>query len=300
MEVYIAQFAIWLGSVRRLSPHTLQAYVGDLRALDHYTDHSAVEQVTLSVLRSYIMMMVERGDSPSSINRRITAIRTFFRYLRKMELVDVNPTASLHPLPTAKPLPKFIDQSKVHQMAQYLFRQGQSYEQLRDSLVMVLLYTTGMRRAELASLTMSHIDLIQGTIEVMGKGQKMRKIPLIDSVVELLERYLLLKKEKNICNPQNNYLLLTNKEKQLDVNGIYSIVHRELTICGVMGQKSPHILRHTFASHLMQQGAGVRAIQELLGHSSLDSTQIYAHNTIQQLQQVYAKAHPRETKTKKQ
>lgn len=299
MEGYIEQFAIWLGSVRRLSPHTLEAYVGDLRALDEYTDHSPVEQITRPVLRSYTMMMVERGDKPSSINRRITAIRTFFRYLKKMEIVKANPTLGLHPLPTAKPLPKFIDQSKVRQMVEYMFRQDQTPEQLRDSLVVVLLYTTGIRRAELSTLTLDHIDLTQKTIEVTGKGQKTRKIPLLDSVIELLERYLLLKNEKNICNSQNNYLLLTNKEKQLDVNSIYSIVRRELTICGVQGQKSPHILRHTFASHLMQQGASVRTIQELLGHSSLDSTQIYAHNTIQQLKEVYALAHPRENMIKK-
>lgn len=300
MEVYIAQFAIWLGSVRRLSPHTLEAYVGDLNALDEYTDHTPVNQITISTLRSYIMLMVERGDKPSSINRRITAIRTFFKYLRKMEIVTKNPTLELRPLPTAQPLPKFIDQSKVRQMAEYFFRDEQNLEQLRDSLVVVLLYTTGIRRAELSSLTMEQIDLVQNTIEVMGKGQKTRKIPLLDSVRELLERYLLLKNEKNICKSQNNYLLLTNKEKQLDVNSIYSIVHRELTTCGVQGQKSPHVLRHTFASHLMQQGASVRTIQELLGHSSLDSTQIYAHNTIQKLKEVYAKAHPRENMTKKQ
>lgn len=300
MDGYIEQFAGWLSGVRRLSPHTLEAYVGDLRALDEYTEHSPVEHITLSLIRSYTMMMVERGDNPSSINRRITAIRTFFRYLKKMEIVTVNPTLGLHPLPTAKPLPKFIDQSKVRQMAEYLFREDQTFEELRDSLVVVLLYTTGIRRAELATLSLNHIDLHQSTIQVLGKGQKTRKIPLLDSTRKLLERYLQLKNEKNICDSQNNYLLLTNKERPLDVNGIYNIVHRELTLCGVQGQRSPHVLRHTFASHLMQQGASVRTIQELLGHSSLDSTQIYANNTIQQLKEIYSQAHPRENMGEKE
>lgn len=294
MDEHINNFADWLWGVRQLSHHTINAYVRDLRVMSEYMESASVETITHSDMRSYIMYMRERGDNPRSINRRMSAARTFFDYLISHSLIKVNPTSKIKSLPITESLPKFIDQPRIKELINHLMREDQTVEELQDSCLVLLLYSTGIRRGELAGLDHQSLDLSANTIKVMGKGKKARIIPLLPSVSSIIKQYLSLKSEDKIWNAQNNSLFLTKRGKPIDESYIYGAVHEILSQAGIPGQKSPHILRHTFASHLMQKGVGVRQIQELLGHSSLNSTQIYAHNTIEGLKKEYNLAHPRQ------
>lgn len=291
------RFVEYMRSERRLSLHTVAAYSKDLSDFITYCgyepDTFSAKEVTSDDVRSWVMLMSERGDSPRSINRRVASVRLFFNYLIRKEIIEKNPTSKIHTLSFGQKLPHFVDKRSMDVIIKSLLEPSAEYSAERDALVVVMLYATGMRRAELAALTDQKIDLAQKTIKVLGKGDKERIIPIAESLSYRLEQYLRLKKEQTICKSQKNYLFLSDKGEQLKEGAIYTIVHRTLAAAGLQGKLSPHVLRHTFATHLMEQGAGIRTVQELLGHTSLVATQIYTHNTIERIKESYAKAHPR-------
>lgn len=291
------RFVEYMRSERRLSLHTVAAYSKDLSDFITYCgyepDTFSAKEVTSDDVRSWVMLMSERGDSPRSINRRVASVRLFFNYLIRKEIIEKNPTSKIHTLSFGQKLPHFVDKRSMDVIIKSLLEPSAEYSAERDALVVVMLYATGMRRAELAALTDQKVDLAQKTIKVLGKGDKERIIPIAESLSYRLEQYLRLKKEQTICKSQKNYLFLSDKGEQLKEGAIYTIVHRTLAAAGLQGKLSPHVLRHTFATHLMEQGAGIRTVQELLGHTSLVATQIYTHNTIERIKESYAKAHPR-------
>lgn len=291
------RFVEYMRSERRLSLHTVAAYSKDLSDFITYCgyepDTFSAKEVTSNDVRSWVMLMSERGDSPRSINRRVASVRLFFNYLIRKEIIENNPTSKIHTLSFGQKLPHFVDKRSMDVIIKSLLEPSAEYSAERDALVVVMLYATGMRRAELAALTDQKVDLAQKTIKVLGKGDKERIIPIAESLSYRLEQYLRLKKEQTICKSQKNYLFLSDKGEQLKEGAIYTIVHRTLAAAGLQGKLSPHVLRHTFATHLMEQGAGIRTVQELLGHTSLVATQIYTHNTIERIKESYAKAHPR-------
>ena len=294
---YVDQFKGYLGSERRFSPLTVRAYTDDVLAFMEYagTDPGEFDprEVIASDLRSWVMLMVERGDSARSVNRRISSLKSFFRYMMRIGAADDNPAAKLRSLSTGSNLPHFVSHDSMHSLIERLLDPSEDYPGERDALVILMLYGTGMRRAELSSLTAESLDMADGTIRVRGKGDRERMIPLVPKLRERLEWYLHVKKREIVCTADKNYLFLSNRGDRLTEGAVYRIVTRILGDAGVQGKRSPHVLRHTFATHLMGAGAGIRTIQELLGHSSLSSTQIYTHNTIEKIKESYRKAHPR-------
>lgn len=283
------------------STHTIKAYMSDIGAFVEYLEDRPIEEATKNDLRSFVMVLVERGVASTSVNRKISALRNFFNFLIRQQKIDKNPCSQLHALRTEKLLPHFVPQTGMDHLIDRLKEtifDGDDYIACRDSTMMLMLYFTGMRRAELSSLNIDNIDFSTQLVKFTGKGLKERIVPLTDDFIAIIERYLYVR-DRFICNIDRKVLFLDKKQERISDAEIYRVVRRELTQQGVAGRKSPHVLRHTFATHLVGQGVGVRTVQELLGHSSIASTQIYAHNTIETLKHSYNRAHPRATKTTK-
>ena len=249
--------------------------------------------VRLDDIRGWVMRNVEAGIATGSVNRKISTLRSFFRYLVREGVVTHNPVRDIRALRGGRHLPVFVEQSRMAQLVRILEEPSDQFPIERDLMVVLLLYACGLRRSELSSLTLSSLDLAERTLRVMGKGSKERAVPILPDVAARLEHYLQIRKQENICEEDKNFLFLTNKGKRLSPMGVYTIVRKYLSTAGVQGKRSPHVLRHTFATHLMQHGASVRVVQQLLGHASLAATQIYTHNTIESLRETYNNAHPR-------
>lgn len=302
----IQRFQRYLLTERRYSALTAETYGRDLGQFADYmtgrwpellppdqqkTFDPAV--VRHSDVRGWVMLLTERKTATRSINRKITTLRSFYRYLLREKIVEKNPVERIRPLKTGTQLPHFVEQTKMRQLVSLLEEPTDNYSDERDALILILLYSCGLRRSELSGLQVSDIDLGQNTVRVFGKGNKERLLPLLPEVSQRLIHYFAVRKEQNICENDANCLFLTDSGKGLTPQGIYRIVRRLLGLCGLQGKKSPHVLRHTFATHLMQNGASIRTVQQLLGHASLAATQIYTHNTIEKLKEVYREAHPR-------
>lgn len=294
---FIDKFGRYMEAERRCSASTVDIYTRDLRGFEVYILGSAPEfdpaAVTLTDVRGWIMQEVEAGIATGSVNRKISTLRSFFRYLLRERIVTKNPVHDIKALRNGRPLPTFVEQSRMAQLVKVLEEPSEEFVIERDALVVLMLYACGLRRSELAGLTLSNIDLSSRTVRVMGKGSKERLIPLLPEVAARLEHYLWVREQEKICENAKNYLFLANKGKRLSAAGVYRIVKGYLSMAGVQGKRSPHVLRHTFATHLMQHGASVRVVQQLLGHASLAATQIYTHNTIESLKEAYNNAHPR-------
>lgn len=292
----IDRFLSYLERERDRSPLTVRAYGDDLRAFAQYLAQSgggAIEEASLADCRSYTMVMIERGDNPRSVNRRISALRTFYDFLIRCDLRTENPTSGLKSLRTAKNLPKYVSESATERLVEGLLDPDQdSFAARRDALVMLLLYFCGLRRSEVATLTWDRVDLPGRTIRVMGKGQKERIVPLVEPLADRLEQYLREYRE-TICSNDQNVVLLDNQYRPLGAGRIYTLVRRVLGQAGVEGQRSPHVLRHTFATHLLSRGASIKTIADLLGHASIATTQIYSHVSVDLLKESYRQAHPR-------
>lgn len=286
------QYMNYLERELTLSPLTVSAYMEDLKNFKVYLDEVSLEVASLNDCRSYIMMMIERGDNPRSINRRISSLRKFYNYLILRQVIEKNPTAKLKSLKTAQVLPKFIGKDQMSSLVNRLLEPSDDFVEERDSIVVLLLYFCGLRRAELADLTLDMLDKPQRLLRVMGKGRKERIVPLTRPMALRLEHYLQCYEEK-ICLTEKKSLILGNDFRQITHSKIYEIVHHTLTIAGLQGIRSPHVLRHTFATHLLERGAPIKTIQELLGHASIATTQIYSHTTIETLKKSYRNAHPR-------
>lgn len=292
MNVYHQQWINYLAAERRYSPLTVRAYDEDLQAFEKYIDNDTPQQATFADLRGYIMLSVERGDNPKSINRHLSALKSFFTYLVRSGVITKNPTLKLTTLPQQTRLPEFITDKNCEKLIKSLMEWTDDPIERRNAMIVLLLYSTGIRRAELVSLTIENIDLGQQKIRLIGKGQKEREIPLLEQVCKILEQYLL----NNIWKTEKKHLFLTKNSEPITVNDVYLIVVKVLKLAGIQGRQSPHTLRHTFATALMKHGAPIKSVQELLGHSSLSSTQVYTHNTIDFLKESYLKAHPRARK----
>lgn len=291
-------WAQYLTAERRFSPLTVRAYTDDLKAFADYLEGVDPVQAEFSDLRSYVMIQVERGDNPRSINRHVSALRSFFRFLVRSGAIERDPTTRLRTLPEQHNLPEFISQKQIEPIVRHLTEWSDDPIEQRNSLIVLLLFTTGMRRAELAGLKSSNVDLAQQKIRIIGKGSKEREIPLMPIVCKILERFLQTKDANKICENHENFVFLSQKGEAISTDEVYRVVSKILKEAGVQGKHSPHILRHTFATLLMNNQAPLRSIQELMGHKSLSSTQIYTHNTIERLKESYSKAHPRAQKDK--
>ena len=294
------RFLSYLQSERNRSPLTVRAYGDDLSAFERYLAAGGggpIEEASASDCRSYTVAMIERGDNPRSVNRRITALRAFYDYLVRSGDRPDNPTARIKSLRTAKNLPKYVPEPQTEALVERLLEADGDFEAERDALAMLLLYFCGLRRAEAIGLTLDRVDLAGRTIRVLGKGRKERIVPLVEPLAERLERYL-NKYNEQICRNDQKVVLLDNQYRPMDAGRMYNLVRRVLGEEGVEGQRSPHVLRHTFATHLLSRGASIKTIADLLGHASLETTQIYAHVSIELVKKSYRDAHPRASKNK--
>lgn len=288
-------FLHYLQSEKRYSHHTIRSYKNDLDSFATYLLNtytlSDIEKATYPMLRSWMAALSEEGMTEKSIHRKIACLRSFFHYCRKKEIIPSDPTLKLKTPKIPKRLPVFVEEASMLKLLDQL-EFTDSFEGVRDRLVLELLYGTGIRLSEIIGLTDNQINIVQQQIKVTGKGNKQRIIPLNTSVVQQLHSYIQLKKSENIGN-STPFFIVTNKGEQTYPMFIYRLVRTYLDQVTTVEKRSPHVLRHTFATHLLNKGADLNAIKDLLGHSSLAATQVYTHNTIEKLKAVFDQAHPK-------
>jgi len=293
--MHIESFLKYLRFEKRSSPHTVKAYETDIiQALNHIKDIYGVTELTdikHEHLRAWIIGLVTAGNVARTINRKISSVKAFFKYLCRKEVVRSNPAKKLSTLKIPKRLPNYVQE---HQVLSILVqdRVDESYEASRDMLIIELLYATGMRRSELIDLTDQQIDAGLSQLRVVGKGNKTRIIPidrgLLDSLMEFRSR-----RDKEFEILEGDHFFRTRTGTKLYPKLVYNVVRKYLEAVSTLDQKGPHTLRHSFATHLSNNGADLNAIKELLGHSNLGATQIYTHNTIEKLKKIYAMSHPK-------
>ena len=290
----IESFLKYIEFEKRYSKHTVISYKNDLEQfnifLSNLDQQLNLQSVTYPHIRSWVITLVEDGISPSSVNRKMASLRSYYKFLMKSGALKKDPTVQLKALKTSKRLPQFAQESEMQRLFD-LVDFGNDFTGKRDELMMELLYATGIRRSELIALKVDSINLGKSQIKVLGKRNKERIIPLNSEVAELIQKYLKMRDEA--FGNTNNFLLLTDKGEQLYDGFVYRKVKRYLGATTSLEKKSPHILRHTFATHLLNNGADLNAVKELLGHSSLAATQVYTHNSLDKLKKVFEQAHPK-------
>jgi len=280
---------------KRFSPHTITAYKGDLEQFIDYLDKSyemtSAKEVRHIHIRSWMVQLMQGGMASRSVNRKLSALKTYFLFLKRRGHIQLNPMLKVVAPKSGKRLPVFIQQEHLT----LLFNEvdfGEGYEGIRNRTILEMLYATGMRRSELIGLKVKNILFTQSSVKVMGKGQKERLIPLSSHLDQVLKLYLKALGE-DFSSDDDQWLFVTSKGKQLYPKFVYNLVKRYLSAVTTVEQRSPHVLRHSFATHLSNNGAELNAIKELLGHANLAATQIYTHNSIDKLKKVYEQAHPK-------
>ena len=286
------RFISYIETEKRYSALTVKAYEHDLSQFDAFLksqySHDDIVTATPVMVRSFIVELKDKGLSNRSINRKMTTLRSFYKYCMREGLLETSPMTKVKPLKQSKPLPKFVSEEDINKVS---FPDNDDFPTQRDALLFELLYQTGMRQAELRGLRDADIDKHAMLVKVHGKRNKDRLIPLSHQMVEMIGKYQALRDAT--FEVRDDRLLLNDKGKELSPYLIYNKVHQMLESVTSLQQKSPHVLRHTFATHLLDEGASLVAIQKLLGHEDLSTTQIYAHTTIEQLKQIHKQAHPK-------
>lgn len=294
----LSKFIDYLRLEKNYSEHTILAYERDIEEFCAFAKANYEETNLVNIhypqIRSWIVELVENGISNRTINRKIASLKAYYKFLLKIDEVQVSPLVTHKALKTPTKVQVPFSKEEVSAVIENL-KQGDDFESLRDLLVVELLYSTGMRRAELIGLTLGDYDRGQGLIKVLGKRNKERKIPVLRNVEVTLQRYL---KERNaLADTSNNApLIITKKGVKIYDVLVYRIINRYFSKTSNKLKVSPHIVRHSFATHLLNQGADLTIVKELLGHASLASTQVYTHNSIAALKDVYKNAHPRNKK----
>lgn len=277
---------------------TVKAYEKDLSDFLAFNtsqfDQENIEQANYSQIRSWIVSLVEKEISNRSINRKVSALNTYYKFLLKIGDIDVNPLAKHKALKTSKKIQVPFSEAEIAIVLDELnFQEG--YKGLRDKLIIELFYSTGIRRIELVQLQLKDIDISNKTLKVLGKRNKERFVPLLQSVLQTIKKYQEARNKLEVIK-DNDYLFLTQKGVKIYETLVYRIINEYFSLASTKVKKSPHILRHSFATHLLNQGADLNAVKELLGHSSLAATQVYTHNSIAELKKVYLNTHPRSKK----
>ena len=282
------KFLQFLEHEKRYSVHTIKSYSTDLEQFIQFLSSefqvNTVKNVNFQFVRSWIAKLLSNNISPRSVNRKITTLKTYFRFLLQENLIKQSPMQKIISPKTSKRLPVFVEQVKMEQLLNEIDF-GVGFLAQRDRLILELFYFTGIRLSELINLKNKDINYSDSTILVLGKRKKERLIPLTSDILSKI-------KKLNSSN-KSKYLFTTDKGKQISTKQVYRLVNKYLSMVTTLGKKSPHILRHTFATHMLNNGADINAIKELLGHANLSATQIYTHNTIEKLKTVYKQAHPR-------
>lgn len=287
------RFLAYIQYEKRYSPHTVTAYRTDLdqffaflNARYQLTDIAVVDHY---MIRSWLVFLMEQADSPRTVNRKLTSLKSFYRFLQKEGVVTANPMRKVIAPKTSKRLPEFVETENMSALIEQM-GEAEGYSGMRNRIIIEMFYNTGIRLSELLNLKESSIDFHSDTIKVLGKRNKERIIPFSKKFGLLLKGYI-QEKEKSFGQVQD--LFLTDSGKKMYPKLIYLIVRNNLSGVTTLDKKSPHVLRHTFATHLLNNGAELNAVKELLGHANLAATQVYTHNTIEKLKKIYKQAHPR-------
>ncbi|MET0636176.1 MAG: tyrosine-type recombinase/integrase [Chitinophagaceae bacterium] len=288
-------FLDYLKFEKRYSVHTLVSYQGDLRDFFDYLEltygPTPLAEISYPMIRSWLAGLKESGLSSKTISRKISTLKSFFKYHLRLGAISQAPTANIISPKIKKRLPVFVKESETEVLLQSVRSSSEDWKTYNGKMIMVLFYSTGMRLSELIGMKESQVDTDRRQIKVLGKGNKERVIPVSPQLMQDLEEYQRLKR-KEFESPEP-FLLVTEKGRKLYPKYAYLLVRSCLEQAGTLDKKSPHVLRHTFATHLMNNGADLNAVKELLGHSSLASTQVYTHTTIDKLKDVHRKAHPK-------
>jgi integrase/recombinase XerC len=294
----IDSFLHYLQFEKRYAAHTLISYKNDLEQFQSFLlqqyDLSDFSEVKNTLIRSWVVYLLQGKAASSSIHRKISALKSFYKFLRQENKLKINPLVGVHLPKKGERLPHFIEENKMDRLLSDIqFPEG--YEGDRDYLLIDLLYSTGMRRSELISLQWKDVDFHSQSIRVIGKGSKMRIIPLLPHIIDHLKSF---RESQLELFPEAHpiFVITTDRGEQLYPKFVYNKVTQYLSTVTTMGKKSPHVLRHSFATHLSNKGADLNAIKDLLGHSSLASTQVYTHTSIENLKKVYDAAHPKSKK----
>ena len=295
----LTEFIRYLSAERRYSPLTVRNYKHDVEQflawLDCDESRFDPRSVTTEQIREWIIFRTEEGKlSAGSMNREVASRRAFFRWLHRTGAVEKDIFRMISTLKTSRRLPAFVPESRMTTIVSECGPDSEDFQTERNSLIILMFYACGLRLAELVGIDRSDFSADYTSLRVRGKGDKQRMVPILEFLREKILHYLGLIERQNICISSEKALFLTHKGKRISRSVVYRTVQEELTRAGVQGKKSPHVLRHTFATHLLNGGADMREIQELLGHASLQATQVYTHNSIARLREIYAKAHPRE------
>jgi integrase/recombinase XerC len=283
---------------KKYSQLTVNAYKKDIESfmafISSKEETNTIQETNYSQIRSWIVNLVQKGITNKSINRKISALNSFFKFLLKIEEVNLNPLSKHKALKTSKKVQIPFSENEINTVLDQI-NHNQDFEGVRNKLIIELFYSTGIRRIELINIKLKDIDLENKTIKILGKRNKERIIPLLNMVMDSVDIYK-LERNKLETITDNEYLFLTKKGVKVYETLVYRIINDYFSKASTKVKKSPHILRHSFATHLLNQGAELNAVKELLGHSSLAATQVYTHNSIAELKKVYAKAHPRSKK----
>lgn len=289
------EFLDYLKFEKRYSAHTITSYQTDLRDFGEYISGQygkiGLADITQSLVRSWLAGLKEHGISSKSINRKISTLRSFFKFQMRAGHLESSPVSLMTAPKIPKRLPTFVKEQDIQELLESVSGSTENWKSLNAKMLFTLFYATGMRLSELIGLKERQIDLSRSHLKVLGKGNKERIIPVSGEMVENIRNYQAAKKKE--FGETGEFLLVTEKNKKLYPKYAYLLVRKYLAGVVTLDKKSPHVLRHTFATHLMNNGADLNAVKELLGHSSLASTQVYTHNTIEKLKDVYKKAHPK-------
>jgi integrase/recombinase XerC len=295
LQDQLPAFLEYLQFEKRYSRNTVVSYETDLTQLMDYLvvtmDNVGLEEVSTLILRSWLAGMKDAGLDTRSINRKISAVKSFYRFLLRKELIQRNPAALLRLMKTSKRLPAFLNEADTGALMQE-GRGEEGWKGYTRQIILEILYSCGLRVSELISLREKHVDTGLRQIKVLGKGNKERVIPMKPELAHQLGQYM-EEKRKQMERPDTDYLLVNEKGQKLYARYIYREVNEELMAFRNVTKKSPHLMRHTFATQLANNGADLNAIKSLLGHSSLAATQVYTHNTIDKLKDIHKKAHPK-------
>ena len=294
-NLVIQPFLDYLKFEKRYSAHTLVSYQTDLSDFFTYLNaqfgETSLKKINHTFIRSWLAGLKDKGLTSKSINRKISSLKSFFKYHLKIGAIEITPMVNVISPKISKRLPVFVKEADTKSLVQSLNRSTENWKGLNAKMIITIFYETGMRLSELILLKETQIDFSRSHIKVLGKGNKERIIPISKKTLAALRNYQALKR-KNF-EVADDFLLVTDKGKKLYPKYAYLLVNHYLGQASTLDKKSPHVLRHTFATHLMNSGADLNAVKELLGHTSLASTQVYTHNTIEKLKSVYRKAHPK-------
>lgn len=276
-----------LRTERRLSSHTLSAYSTDLDQFLAFIEPDSLPEIKAQQIRNWLISLSDDTLQNRSINRKLATLRTFFKFLIRRGDIQTNPMGTIKMIKVSKKLPQFIRESDMQGLWEANPSDASTFEDIRDQLILYLLYGTGIRLAELISLQKNHTNLHLRTIRVLGKRNKERIIPIPQVIADWILRY------QSLCPFEHTHLLLTDKGEKLYPMFVQRLVKKQLGNISTLEKLSPHVLRHTYATHLLNRGADLNAIKELLGHANLAATQVYTHNSMEKMQEVYQQAHPK-------